>query len=343
MRTSLRSTLRSPVGPHCAAAVLALLLAGCAPSDDEHARVVEREETRGGERFLLRSEVRPARATLGDRIEWTLLADVPKQASFVELRSESPDSALEIVALMPGVPSRRGDRDVWRFLRRVRAFDLGARPFPATVAMVYRGLHADTLEFPSDTLFVDSLTSGPRRVLDADHGPLPTELRPIDLAVAGAAALLLALLAVIAARALRARRAKSAPLPVAPPQAPVLAYRQALRALRAETGALTRDVFYERLAAAVRAYVEGTTGIAAPERTTRELTEELGLRPHLDPETRAAVARTLERADLAKFARVTDETAEALAALDEAAGLAGRLERPPETPDAPTPGARDGA
>jgi hypothetical protein len=322
---------------------LALYLAGCAPRGDDHARVVEREETRGGERFVLRSEVRPARATLGDRIEWTLLADVPAKSSLVELRSGASDSTLEIAAFQPAVPSRRGDRDVWHFPHRVRPFDLGPRPLPATLALVYRGLYADTLAFPADTLFVDSLTTGPRRVLDADHGPLPTELRPIDLAVVGAAALLLALLAVLAVRAIGARRANLASVPVAPPEAPAVAYRRALGTLRSEAGALTRDVFYERLAAAVRAYVEGATGIAAPERTTRELQEELGLHPHLDPDTRAAVARTLARADLAKFARVTDETADALAALDDAAWLAGRLERTPAGAGAPPPVARDGA
>ena len=55
-----------------------------------------------------------------------------------------------------------------------------------------------------------------------------------------------------------------------------------------------------------------------------------------------ALARTLRRADLAKFARVTDETAEAIAARDEAARLAGALE-PPAAPGTPGAGEAPGA
>jgi hypothetical protein len=317
------------------AALIAMLLAGgCAPRGEERARVVEREETRGGDRLVLRSEIRPARATLGDRVDWVLLAEVPHRTSRVELRLAPGDSSLEITALPPGMASRAGDRDVWRFEHRVRPFDLGPRPLPAALALIERGTHADSLDFPADTLFVDSLTAGLRRAIDADRGPLPTELRPVDLAVAAGAALLLAALVLLAARALRARRRAPAGTTAAPEEAPSARYRRELEALRPQAGVLSRDDFYERLAASVRAYVEGATGVPAPERTTRELAEELSMRAHVTAATRAALARTLWRADLAKFARVTDETAEALAALDEAARLAGALEPPPGPPGA---------
>lgn len=312
---------------------LALLGAGCGPRPEEHVRAAERSEVRAGGRFVLRSELRPGRATLGDVVGWRLTAEVPRRAMVGDLVLSPPDSSLES---MDENPQRfphleaRGDRDVWTWSRRIQGFALGPLPLPYAAIVVARPSGADTLAFPPDTLFVDSLTAAPRDSIEPDRGVLSPGLRQVDRTVAAAGALLLVALIAVAAWAVRRmlRRAPEAEKALAPePPAAILA--RALDALALELDRLPRDAFYQRLSGAVRAYLEAATGIPAPERTTREIEEELLRRAPGDAATRESVARLLRRSDLAKFARAEDERAAALSALEEARALPGRF--PPPT------------
>jgi hypothetical protein len=290
---------------------------------------VEQVEVLHGHTYRLRSELRPARTTLGEIVTWRLSVETPARWSGVDVVVTAPDSSLEIDTwVQPRTPTIGRERDVWRFERTVRAFDLGPRALPAAIALLSEGMRMDSLVFPPDTLFVDSLTAGPRAVVDPDRGPLPTDLRPIDRIVAAAGAVLLLLTAAAVVWLARRRwiRARSDAVPGPPPEPPVERYRRALDALRGEIGRLPRDAFYDRLSAAIRRYVEETTGVPAPERTTRELIEALRARNLAPAPAREAIASVLQRADLAKFARIEDETTAALAALDEARSLAERLE-----------------
>ena len=89
--------------------------------------------------------------------------------------------------------------------------------------------------------------------------------------------------------------------------------------------AIPRDVFYERLSLALRAYAAAVTGVPAPDLTTSELASELSRTPRVAAKARDDLIAALRRADLAKFARFEDEEAEARGILRLAESIAGRL------------------
>lgn len=314
---------------------LALLGGGCGPSRGQHARVVERAENLRGGRFVLKSELRPGRATLGDVVEWRLSADVPGRAPLGRIIEAPADSTLDVIDLSGSrgpYRSSRGGRDVWVWSRRIQGFALGAIPLPAAALVAGRPTGADTISFPPDTLFVDSLTTALRDSVDADRAAIGPGLRPVDRAVAVAGvALVLGLLAaaVWLWRRLRKRHPGEA---AAPPEPPAATFLRELDQLRADVDRLARDVFYDRLSASVRRYLEAETGIEALERTTREIESELERAARGDESARRAAARVLRRADLAKFARAEDERAAALAAVEEARGLSARFPPPSAKP-----------
>lgn len=318
---------------------LAFLGAGCGPPPEKHTRAVERAEVRSAGRYVLRSELVPGRATLGDVIRWRLSAEVPRRAMIGRLIEERPDSSLEILDLSPGRNPHlevRGRQDVWRWTRQIQGFALGPIPLPRAALVSDRPSGSDTIAFPPDTLFVDSLTAAPRDSIDPDRGPISPGLRPVDRAVVAAAlGLLAAFVATLAWFWRRMRRRRSAAVRGAPPEPPAARLARALDALRDDVDRLSRDTFYDRLSDAVRTYIEAETGVPAPERTTREIQSELAHLGRADAGTRASVGRLLRRADLAKFARTEEERAAALAAVEEARALAGRFSQPAEDPAAP--------
>jgi hypothetical protein len=317
-----------------AVVALALLGSGCASRPEQHVRAVERSEVRSGGRFVLRSELKPGRATLGDVIEWRLTADVPRHALAGRLIEERADSSLAMVdpGRNPHLTSGR-QRDIWRWTRQVQGFTLGPIPLPRAALVTDRASGSDTIAFPPDTLFVDSLTAAPRDSIEPDRGPISPGLRPMDrMVAAGAVALLLLLAALVAWGARRALGRRAAVPAGTPPEPPSLRLGRALEALRDELDRLSRDAFYERLSGAVRSYIEDETGIPAPERTTREIQAELRQLGRADAGTLERIGRLLARADLAKFARAEDERALALAAIEEARALVGRLAPPAEPP-----------
>jgi hypothetical protein len=72
----------------------------------------------------------------------------------------------------------------------------------------------------------------------------------------------------------------------------------------AENDLARRDVklFYVELTGVVRRYVEQTSGVRAPERTTEEFLSEIGRSHHFTPDERTRLQEFLESADLVKFA-----------------------------------------
>lgn len=310
-------------------------LAGCGRrSAARGGPATERSGTRGTLRYRLRSQVEPARVTLGDRAVWRLEADFPATVSIGSLIHEAVDSSLDIAEREKPRRFRRGGGTHWTAAFTVRGFNLGPIVLPRLSLPVRMAAMSDALEFPQDSLFVDSLTAAPTGAMEPDRGPLPTELRPLDLALVIAGILFLAAMltaaSILIARARsRARGAASAPT-AEPPEPPGVQFLRALGALRAEIQSLPRDLFYERLSLALRAYAAAVTGIPALDRTTRELEREFFARPDLNREAVASLTRALRRSDLAKFARQEDPLAEALAALDEASALVGRLTIPSE-------------
>ena len=328
-----------------AAAALAAL-AGCGRQGEPGGPAVSREETRDGRRYLLRSSVEPRRVTLGDRAVWHLSAELPAGSRPRPILRDPADSSLDVSEVKPARSFRREAGARWSCALETRGFALGALPLPRVRLPVEVAPGMDTLEFPLDTLYVDSLTQAMSDSLEPDRGPLTTELRPVDIAVTISAALLAAALVAAAIIALRnARRHRRGPETAAgragPPEAPEERLRRELENLRLELTALRRDRFYERLSLALRSYTVAVTGIPALDLTTRELGAELTKRGGTDPEGAALLLRTLRRSDLAKFARREDSLEEARAALEEAVSLSGRLilvtAEAPQTPHAEVP------
>lgn len=322
-----RAPFRLSIALACVALAPALFLLGCVRRD-EAARgpAVERSGTHGALHYRLRSQVDPARVTLGDRAVWRLTAHLSGSARPGTFFQDEADSSLEITAIRAPSALRREGGSVWSASFETRGFDIGRVPLPRTSLTANVAGAIDTLEFPPDTLYVDSLTSAMTGSVEPDRGPLPTELRTVDYVVAVAAALL-ALAGIVAAWWLYRRgkrRARIASGAGAVPDSPEVVFLRSIEALRGEIGSLPRDQFYDRLSLAIRLYVTGLTGVPALDRTTGELEREL-LDRGVDSEAVGAIGAMLRRSDLAKFARHEDPIAEARAALEGAAALTARL------------------
>lgn len=321
------------------AALAAVAAGGCANREGRGGSSVDRELFRQGVRYVLRSRLEPRRVTLGDPARWTLSAELPLGARVDTLALASHDSTLDVWKDADARRGPGGQRGGWSESYTVRAFDLGAVVLPAGTLYARRGGAQDTLEFPGDTIQVDSLSPASTGSMEPERGPLQTELRPIDIALAVALGLL-AVGAIVAAIVLflRARRARrEAEVVVALPDPPDAILLKEIDALRRELEALPRDQFHDRLSFAVRRYIAAVTPVEAPDRTTREIERELSALSHVGPDTAHAVGRVLRKSDLVKFARSGDAAEEARSALDEAALLPKRFPAAGPGPAGPGP------
>ncbi|HEY2923787.1 MAG TPA: hypothetical protein VGJ98_02345 [Candidatus Eisenbacteria bacterium] len=308
-------------------AAVACILAGCAGMQgNAPRRVLERDETVGNAHVLLKSELSPARGTLGDRIAWRLTASLGPGAKPGDVRMQESPASLQLDASKPPVLAAGRGGVVWSREYTLRGFDLGALELPQAFLPVTVGGKADTLEFPRDTLFVDSLTAAATGSIRPDRGPMDPPLRPVDYAVAALVALLLgAALVFLIRRWLGTRGRRRSSVVSAPPEPAEAILDRALSALESELRTLPRDVFYERLALALRTYAAAVTGVPAPDLTTTELDRELARAPNVLAGGREDLIAALRRADLAKFGRFEDEESEARSILRQARSISGRL------------------
>jgi hypothetical protein len=106
--------------------------------------------------------------------------------------------------------------------------------------------------------------------------------------------------------------------------------------------------FYVELANALRVYLAREVGVAAPERTTREVVDALEARPDVPAEATSRLQAVLQLADLVKFAGIRPAPDDHEKALREARTALDTIEAAPRSdgsgPDAPdtTPEAVDG-
>ena len=297
--------------------------------------MIEREETAGGVHVRLRSELAPARGTLGDPIVWRLSASLDAGAKPETALVESPPPSLEMDGSRAAAAKADRGRMLWSREYVLRAFDLGALALPRAVLPVDIAGRTDTLEFPGDTLFVDSLTQAAAGTIRPDRGPIETPFRTVDYVVCAIAVLAVAVLAALLIRAwMRARRRRLDAAVTPAPDPPEKILERSLEALEGEVTTLPRDVFYERLAQALRTYASSVTQAPASDLTTSELDRALVRDPRISAKGREALISALRRADLAKFARFEDEVAEAKGILREARSVSGRLVAP-RAPGAP--------
>ena len=331
------------------AALAAWAAGGCAKREGQGGSSVDRELFRQGARYVLRSRLDPRRVTLGDPARWTLSAELPQGARVDTLALTPHDSTLDVWTAEADARGA-GARERGAFVQSytIRAFDLGAVALPAGMLYARRGTVQDTLEFPGDTIQVDSLSPASTGAIEPERGPLPTELRPIDVALAVALGLL-TLGALVAAIVLflRARRARRViETAVSLPDPPDVILLREIDALRVVRDTLPRDRFHDRLSFAVRRYIAAVTPVEALDRTTREIERELSALPHGGVDAAHAVGRVLRKSDLVKFARAGDAAEEAGSALDEATllpkrfqalGLSSVVAGPAAGPDAAAP------
>jgi hypothetical protein len=239
---------------------------------------------------------------------------------------EAPPASLETDSSSAPAPAKVPAGRSWSREYVLRGFDIGAIPLPRAMLPITTAGRTDTLEFPRDTLFVDSLTPAATGTIRPDRGPITPPLRPMDLAVRAVAALLFVALVVLLVRLwLRARHKKQVAEAPAPPEPPEAVLARSLDALEGEVATLPRDVFYERLAQALRVYAAVVTGVRAIDLTTAELDRELVRRAQVSAEGREALIQALRRADLAKFARYRDEESEARSIVRQARSVSGKL------------------
>jgi hypothetical protein len=289
-------------------------------------RIVEREETTGKIHVRLKSELSPARGTLGDPIAWRLTATLGEGARAGTAILEPSPASLEIDSTGVHAKTNAGAKPAWSRAYVLRGFDIGAIPLPRVALPVTTADRTDTLEFPNDTLFVDSLTQTATGALRPDRGPITPPLRPVDIAVLAAVVLLLvALVALLLKLWLRGQHRSQVAEAPAPPEPPEVLLARSLDALEREVATLPRDVFYERLAQALRVYAAAATGVPATDLTTTEFDRELARRPGVSAEGRGALIAALRRADLAKFARYRDEESEARSIVRQARSIPGTL------------------
>lgn len=323
----------------CLLAFIAGGLSGCAaPADERSGATVEREETRAGQRVILKSRVTPRRVTLGDPVVWTLSAELPARAKPGKLLRSPTTPDLDVSPPREGEPEDRDGRTLWTWPYRLRGFTLGRIALPAVRLPVSMGAVRDTFLFPADTLAVDSLTAAATDSVLPDRGAIVPELRPVDYAVAGLLALLAAVLIALLIRAVRRKRRPSV-LPAVPPEPPDAALRRTVAELRRRGEPLPRDEFYDGLSLAVRDYAAAVTGITTRDRTTMEMVRDLEARGGVPRDGIDALRRALSRSDLAKFARRGGGWEEALGVLELAERLPERLPaRAPAAEAAPGPG-----
>ncbi len=304
-----------------------LTLSGCGGArGTAPRRIVERDEPVGKTHVRLKSELNPARGTLGDPISWRLTATLGPGARAGSAIVERPPASLELDASRAPAEARTQGGLQWSREYVLRGFDIGAIRLPRASLPVTAAGRTDTLEFPHDTLFVDSLTQTATGLLRPDRGPILPPLRTVDYAVILVLALLLAgILAYLIRLWLRARARKKESPAAAPPEPPEAILARALDVLEREVAALPRDVFYERLAQALRAYAAAATGVPAPDLTTTELDRELKRKPGVAAEGREGLIAALRRADLAKFARFEDAESEARSIVRQARSVSGKL------------------
>ena len=195
---------------------------------------------------------------------------------------------------------------------------------PPIVFQVLEGEGAGTvrsLRVPPFELEVAGLPADEKPKLADVGGPLPpVPLAPTDrglltLWVAiGGCALLLGLTLMIWWQ--RRRRVDVAP----PPIDPVAEARRALQDLLArgliEAGAF--GVFYVELTGIVRLFIERTTGVQAPDRTTEEFLRESEAHGAFPADKRGSLRRFLEAADLVKYAALIPGPGEVSEAVDAA-------------------------
>ena len=277
---------------------VALLLALAFPASAQSARLhVLADSVFVGERFEVAVAVERAAGVQ------TVFPEPPGAATAESEPLEAGEAELLGLRRLP--PEIRGDVRLDSAVYEAATFALdSARVGPVRLYLVAGG---DTAEVAAPSAFV-----GVRSVVPADAEE-PKGLAPLaEFPRAWGPWLVAALLvlALLGALAWWLRRRRGAPTDTAtlPPHEELVVRLDRLSAARPDTPAAVKP-FYVELSDALRTYLARSLAVPARELTTVELLAVLDGNEHVPPESRAALADVLRRADLVKFAEVVPETA----------------------------------
>jgi hypothetical protein len=273
-------------------------------------------------------EVSPEPARLSDEPTLTLTID-HEQGVEVELPPFGESiSGFIIRDFREPLPETRDQRQVIRQIYTLEPTTTGALQIdPISITFKDARPTGDgqphTIETEALTLNVQSVVASEAPSLsDLEGFAAPVDLPPSRAWIGwsiGAAVILLSAGAAVA-WLVAGRQIKSVESPLTPRE---LASRELDRLWRDEATRANVKIFYVRLTAIVRAYIEGTTGVHAPEQTTEEFLREIGAGERFSRDERQRLKEFLESADLVKFACFLPQSSDVQQAYDRARRFVG--------------------
>jgi hypothetical protein len=260
-------------------------------------------------------EVAPQPARLSDEPTLTLTID-HEQGVEVELPPFGEAMGDFIIRdFREPLPETRDERQIVRQIYTLEPTTTGALQIdPITITFKDTRPNGDgqphTIETEALTLNILSIVASEAPSLaDLEGFAAPVDLPPSRAWVAWSIGAAVVLLSVGAAAAWFIARQKivSAEQQLTPRE---LANRELEKLWRDEATRADVKTFYVRLTAIVRKYIEGTTGVHAPEQTTEEFLREIGAGERFSREERQRLKDFLESADLVKFARFLPQSSD---------------------------------
>ncbi len=246
--------------------------------------------------------VTPTRATVGDKILYTVGLTVPEEAtvSWPPIAQRLGDFRVRDLGQQTSEKIEDGRRKISR-LYELRLYETGARYIPS-MTVVLRNENGKTAEIETGEIAVNVVS-----VLDKAAKDIKDIKPPLSLTYFPASfffwfGLGCAAIAAAAVWLLRRRTRKIVHEPPPPPH--VKAYEELRRILAMDLIAKGKTKeFYIRISDVVRRYIERRFKLRAPDMTTEEFLEEARASGMLDPRARTLVGDFLEQCDMVKFAK----------------------------------------
>ncbi|MBI2479853.1 MAG: hypothetical protein HYV60_14835 [Planctomycetia bacterium] len=276
------------------------------PKPPEASRVARTKVERGP--VIVTVEVAPEPARLSDEPTLTLTVDHEQGVEVTMPPFGESIGNFIIRDFREPLPETRDQRQVVRQIYTLEPTTTGALQIePMTITFDDTRPNGDgqthTIETESLRLNVLSVVASDAPSLaDLEGFAAPVDLPPsrvwIGWSIGGAIVLLVGV--AVAGAFIARRRRNVVEKPLTPRE---LADRELAELWRDKASREDVKVFYVRLTAIVRNYIEGTTGVHAPEQTTEEFLREIGAGERFSRDERQRLKDFLESADLVKFAR----------------------------------------
>lgn len=278
-----------------AVALLAAGLLGCGSAETgRRPAAVEQRYKEGPNEVVLRLD--RDRITAADSVHLEIEAAAPEG---VEIRLPSPGEKLgefTVAAVHPYAPELAGDgrirqRTVWE----LEPFLAGSYEIPPLEV----GFGGETIRSGALKVEVTSVLPPDEQALDIKEILPPVDMPGIPWWVWGAGAVALAAVGIWYWRRKRGRAA-SAPRTPEPHEVALAALRDLMKEDLLSRG--EAKLFYLRLSAILRHYIEDRFGLHAPERTTEEFLHDLRTFAGLTEEQKRLLKEFLHHCDMVKFA-----------------------------------------